>query len=403
MKVPRKKTPPPKAAASQPTAPRLTQPAVLKTPARDWIAQMPAFAKAKPGESDLPEYKKKAIPQGTRLTATLTEEGATYWRIKDGKIEGKALPRNIRVIEKSEWTLLPLPGATEPAAEASAPAPEAEAAAAAPEPAPGAAKLTVCVRGIRPIAPHLKPQFKLVEEGWFAHRKWAMLPVARAVALYEEARSPAGRALLEKLPWLPPGRFVSDINTAASDVYVLSFVWEASSLLYKSKSTGMVLPLKSELIGNVGFDAVDYRKIAGRAAAAGLTEADWTFLREEFAFVGPLDESQLAADIQNIFATLRGKIVIVVMLNTKVGQAPRLLKLHERINAVVRPLAEAHDVETIDTNEFVQGPDDLAQPNDNGGNFKPRIFRQIAERVTEIIARRQGGAAAAGGGAGTGL
>ena len=185
---------------------------------------------------------------------------------------------------------------------------------------------------------------------------------------------PAGRALLEKLPWLPPGRFVSDINTAASDVYVLSFVWEASSLLYKSKSTGMVLPLKSELIGNVGFDAVDYRKIAGRAAAAGLTEADWTFLREEFAFVGPLDESQLAADIQNIFATLRGKIVIVVMLNTKVGQAPRLLKLHERINAVVRPLAEAHDVETIDTNEFVQGPDDLAQPNDNGGNFKPRIL-----------------------------
>ena len=394
MKAPKTTTSPLKALAKKLTAPRPTKPAAVTSHAREWLAEVPAFAKAKPGESDLPEYKKKAIPEGTRLTATLSEETDTYWRIKDGKIDGKSLPRNIRIIEKAEWTLLPLPGDHEPAAAAS---PSAAEHLAEPPPVAAPAKLTICVRGIRPIAPHLKSHFNLVEEGWSSHKKWAILPVARAVALYEEAKSPAGRALLEKLPAMPPDRFVSDLNTAASDVYVLFFAWEASSLLYRSKSTGMVLPLKYELIGNVGFDTVGYPKIAGRAAAAGLTEADWVFLQEEFEFVGPLDESQLSADVRTIFAGLAEKIVIVVMLNTKVGQAPWLLKLHERINAVVRPLAEAHNVETIDINEFVQSPDDLAQPKNNGGAFKPRVFRQLAERVTEIIAMRQSAPAAPAG------
>lgn len=377
-----------KPAPKKPATAKAAKPApASKTPTREWVALVAAHAKAKPGDSDLPEYKIKALPEGTRLTAILAEDSEDHWRIKDGAIDGKALPRNIKILEKAEWRLLPLHDA--PAAEIDAvaetspgPAPTAETAPAEPE-RHAAARLKLCVRGAGLLAPHLKQHFNVVVEGASTFRNWGIYPVARAVAVHEQVTSPAGRALLEKLPGIPPGRFTSEINTGGSDVYVLSFASEIFPTLFRSKSTGMVLPLSGAFIGALSSAKTTYAAVAEKAAAAGVTEPVWDFLRKEFEFVGVTDATILADDLKTMFEMLRGKTVIVVMLNSTIGSGQRLLTLYEKINAVVRPMIEPYGLHAIEINDFVRGPDDLAADG-NGGAFKAGIYKQIAARVTEI-------------------
>ncbi len=391
--------PGPAKAAAKPSAKPSAKPgaqpgAAPKTPAREWVALVAAHAKAKPGDNELPGYKIKALPEGTRLSAVLAEEADDHWRIKDGVIEGKPLPRNIKILEKAEWRLLPLDD--EPAAAIAAPeaaatpaTPPAEASAAPAQDSPAAAaQLKLCLRGTGLLQQSLKKQFTVVVEGAFTFQNWGIFPVARAVAVHDEAASPAGRALLEKLPGMPANRFVSEINSGGADVYVLSFASEIYSSLFRSKSTGMVLPLSVAFMSTLSAGKTPYAAIAGKAAAAGVTEESWDFLQSEFEYVGSLNETLLDEDLNTMFALLRGKTVIVLMLNTTVGNGARLLALHEKINAVVRPLVESYGLHTIETNEFVRSKNDLVQPDSNGAMFKPQIYAQIAARVTEIIGDR---------------
>ncbi len=393
----------PKPAAPKPAAP--DQAAASKTPMREWIALAGAHAKAKPGKSELPDYKIKALPEGTRLHAVLAEETGDHWRIKDGAIDGKKLPRNIKILEKTEWRLVPLdvePAAAEPVqAEATAaperaasPPPPEEASPAEPSPddtfayAPAApAPLKLCLRGAGFLAPFLKGQFNVVVEGTSTYHSWGIFPVARAVAVHEEAASAAGRALLEKLPGMPPGRFTSEINTGGADVYVLSFATEIFAPLFRSRSTGMVLPLSAAFMKGLNSSNSGYAGIADKAAAAGITEEDWDYLQGEFEYVGLLNEKILADDLKTIFELLRGKTVIVLMLNTTAGNSQRLLMLYGKINALVRPLAETYGLETVETNDFVHGVEDLVQPDSNGATFKPEVYARIAARVSEMIGR----------------
>ena len=402
-KAPAPKTPA-KPAAPGPAAP--DQAAASKTPVREWIALAGAHAKAKPGESELPGYKIKALLEGTRVHAVLAEEAGDHWRIKDGAIDGKKLPRNIKILEKTEWRLVPLdvePAAAEPVqAEAvaapegaeSPPPPLEEASPAGPSPddtfaqAPAApAPLKLCLRGAGFLAPFLKTQFNAVVEGTSTYHSWGIFPVARAVAVHDEAASAAGRALLEKLPGMPPGRFTSEINTGGADVYVLSFATEIFAPLFRSRSTGMVLPLSAAFMKGLNSSNSGYAGIADKATAAGITEEDWDYLQGEFEYVGLLNEKILADDLKTIFELLRGKTVIVLMLNTTAGNSQRLLMLYGKINALVRPLAETYGIETVETNDFVHGVEDLVQPDSNGATFKPEVYARIAGRVSEMIAR----------------
>jgi len=258
-------------------------------------------------------------------------------------------------------------------------------------------KPVICVRGACDLAMmthYLRTRFDTIEEFPFPYQGWRIMPSARIIALEDEIKTPAGAALIAKLPGIPPRRFESVINTGAADVYVLSFSSEIMSAHHRSRSTGIILPFNHESFAHDEYQNLPYADIAARGGGQNLTEAEWNFLRAEFEFQGVVIDSLLTEDIAKLLTKLAGKVVIVLMLNTRIGSERHLLDAFARVNDIVRPLAERFGCYTLEMNEFVRDVADLVKPTDGGVHYTRDVYMKLARRVTEIVAHDNAGGTA---------
>ena len=249
-------------------------------------------------------------------------------------------------------------------------------------------RTAICLRGacdLSMMSHYLRARFDTIEETQYPYKGWNIHPLARAVALHDELNTEAGRALVAAMPGLPPGRFDTAVNTGAADVYVLSFSQEVFPRQYRSKSTGLTVPLSNWFVGNIEFSGTPYGKIAGKAKEFGVSEEQWKFLQSDLTRAGHIDEELLAADVGKMFDKLRGKRVIVLGLNTKVGSNKWLLERFDQINRVVLPIARTAGCRIIDLNDYIHGTDDLISADNDGAHYRRDIYRALAERVMELI------------------
>jgi FkbH-like protein len=255
-----------------------------------------------------------------------------------------------------------------------------------------ASRLKICVRGacdLRSTTHYLRQKHDTIEEFPYPYKGWSIYPVARSTAVYEETITPAGRALIEKIPGMPAGRFDSAIHTRDADVFILSFPMEVLSGLYRSKSTGMILPFSTEMMGFCEFSDMPYEKIADSAGGKTVSPADWAFMQNEFTFHGGLDLDMLAADVRTIFTKLRGKTVIILMLNETVGRNRWILQRWSSINAVIRPMVREFGYLSIEMNDFVRTKDDLTTPDDGGTHYNRAVYQKLADRLLKVIGETQ--------------
>jgi hypothetical protein len=262
---------------------------------------------------------------------------------------------------------------------------------AAPEGKTTGPRMNICVHGACDLAMmthYLRMRYDMIEEFAFPFQDWEIHPVARAAAVYDEVNSPAGQALLKKMPGMPPRRFESAIHTGESDVYVISFSSEFFCGLYQSKSTGMVLPLNYFPFSRRDFKNFTFQDVLKKSPNVTFSEAEWKFMQKEFKLLGVLDLNMLALDVEAIFKKLRGKMVIVLTLSTKIGNNQWILNQFNKINQVVVPLARSFGYNTIDLGALIRDENDLVSPNDSGVHFKREIYRKMAEQVTKLIEAR---------------
>lgn len=254
------------------------------------------------------------------------------------------------------------------------------------------ARKTICVRGacdLSMINHYLRMRYETREEFTYPYGHWGIHPAARAVALHDGINTAAGQALIAKMPGLPPRRFESDINSGASEVYVLSFSSEVFCGLYKSRSTGMILPIEYVPIPRKPFSEISWEQVQAKNPRVAYTEEQWTFLQDEFELTGVLDLDLLAADVRVIFEKLRGKTVIVLMLNTEIGNAKWTLDRYSSINNVVGPLADEFGYDKIPISEFVRSTDDLVNPRDGGVHYNRAVYQKLADRISGLIESSQ--------------
>jgi hypothetical protein len=261
-------------------------------------------------------------------------------------------------------------------------------------PAP-ARRRTVCIRGacdMSMTSNFLRTRVDTLEELTYAWQGWEICSLPRIVALHEELQNPENQAIIARLPGMPPNRFVTDLIAGTSDAYVLSFSQESFHGLYRSKSTGMILPMGHFSIGHFSYEKPDFTRIpyADLQAdnVAGITPEQWYFLWQEFEFLGGFDQALFEADLDKVFALLRGhgKPVVIIGLNETVGNDGYILSFFARINRIVRPRAAACGFAYIDVGDFVRNLDDLAPDGALGGpHFARHVYAKIADAVLGIL------------------
>jgi FkbH-like protein len=264
---------------------------------------------------------------------------------------------------------------------------------AAPQAAPHA--MTICIRGacdMSMTSNFLRIKAETLEELTYAWNGWEICTLPRIVALHDEVQRPENQAIISRLPGMPPNRFATDIVTGKSDAYVLSFSQESFHGLYRSKSTGMILPMGHFSIGHMKREKFDYTsmrfdEIAG-AKIPGITSQEWDFFTTEFEFVGGFNEALFTTDIQRVFALLRKhrKPVIIISVNEKIGTDNELLAFFANINRIVKPLALQSGFHLIDINDYVRTTSDLAPDNISGGaHFARHVYANLAEAILTTL------------------
>lgn len=255
----------------------------------------------------------------------------------------------------------------------------------------GPAKPKLCIRGacdMMIMTHYLRAQFEVREEFQFPYQGWGINPVSRLVCAAGAAQTPAAQALLAKTPGIPPRLFESAIVSGSSDIYIISFASEFAPGMYRSRSTGLVLPFAPQPhFPEKDFAKIDYDSFITRVKGKPpISRAEWEFMAAEYEYVGHLNKGLLAADIARQFEMLRGKTVIVFTLNTKFGSNKGLLANFDRINSTVRPLAETYGCHIVNLNDFVRSTDDLASPTDQGAHFKREVYISLAQHVGALCA-----------------
>jgi hypothetical protein len=112
-------------------------------------------------------------------------------------------------------------------------------------------------------------------------------------------------------------------------------------------------------------------------------------MQNEFTFHGGLDLDMLAADVRTIFTKLRGKTVIILMLNETVGRNRWILQRWSSINAVIRPMVREFGYLSIEMNDFVRTKDDLTTPDDGGTHYNRAVYQKLADRLLKVIGETQ--------------
>jgi FkbH-like protein len=251
--------------------------------------------------------------------------------------------------------------------------------------------MTICIRGacdMSMTSNFLRTKAETLEELTFAWDGWEICSLPRILAVHEEVKSPENRAIIARLPGMPAGRFGSDVIDGTSDAYVLSFSQESFHGLYRSKSTGMILPMGHFSIGHMRQEKFDYTSMGFDEIAAagipGIAREEWEFFTREFEFLGGFDEALFVADIEKVFGMLRRlrKPVVIIGLNEKVGTDSYILGFFGNINRIVKPLALQSGFQYIDINEYVRTENDLAPDGVLGGaHFARHVYAGLAEEI----------------------
>ena len=119
-----------------------------------------------------------------------------------------------------------------------------------------------------------------------------------------------------------------------------------------------------------------------------ISRAEWQMLQSELEYIGGFQEGIFRQDVRTIFSRLRGKLVIVLMLNTEIGADRWILSGFATVNNIVRPLTEEFGFERLEMSDFVQSTDDLVDPKDGGVHFSRAVYRNLSNKIAEIIAAR---------------
>jgi FkbH-like protein len=246
----------------------------------------------------------------------------------------------------------------------------------------------LCLRGacdLSMMAHYLRLNFETIEEYQYPYKGWVVHRTAREIAVAEEVKTPGIQALLAELPHAPPGRFESAVNTRQADVYVLSFSSEIFGGLKRSRSTGAVLPLFLAEIGPKPYADFSYEQLREKREEIFIDPAQWAYLQEEYETVPFIDAGQLTQDLHCLFKKLAGKKIIVLKLNSTVGNRRWTLDNYQRINDIALPVARDYGCHIIDIAEFVRGTDDLIDPDDAGVHFSRNVYRKLAARIEELM------------------
>lgn len=257
----------------------------------------------------------------------------------------------------------------------------------APAAQPGATKPLLCLRGacdLSMMAHYLRLNFETIEEYQYPYKGWVVHRTAREIAIAGDVKAPGIQALLAQIPHAPPGRFESAVNTGQADVYVLSFSSEIFGGLKRSRSTGTVLPLFLAEIGPKPYTDFSHAQLQEKQPEIFLNAAQWAYLQQEYESVPFLDAGMLTHDLHCLFRKLAGKKVIVLKLNSTIGNRKWTLDNYGRINDIVLPVAREYGCHIIDIADFVRGTDDLIDPDDAGVHYSRNVYRQLATHIETL-------------------
>jgi hypothetical protein len=256
----------------------------------------------------------------------------------------------------------------------------------------GSARI-ICLRGasdLEMMGDHLRSHGTLVQEFPFPFQGWGIVPTARAAVVPLQSPAEDLEALSAKLPGLPPGRFESALVALSAEVYILSFSQEASASLYRSRSTGIVLPMALDGFGRANLTTVSYEELAAKGRQTAATEAQWAFLRSDLEHLGGLEMERFKNDLRMLFRRLDGKQVIVLMLNSTIGSSTALLNRFADINQTV--LQAVHErnrfarrpIELIALNDVLESAADLTEDG-GGAHFGRHVYHKLADRVVALL------------------
>ena len=259
--------------------------------------------------------------------------------------------------------------------------------------------MTVCIRGACDMlmtSNFLRNRLNTIEETNFPYQGWEIISSPRIAALHEDLKKPAVRDIFSRLPGIPPNRFDTDIIKGHADVYVLSFSQESFHGLYRSRSTGAMLPM-----GHFGLPyylpegphaKFDYTSLSYEDLAtykiSGISRESWEFFISEFEFLGGFNRDIFERDVKYVFDRLRNaeKKVIIIGLNSTIGRDTPVLKFFGMINDIVRPIARAYNFPYIDINMFIHNENDLAKDNIFGGtHFDRSVYKKISDEIINQI------------------
>ncbi|GBQ60074.1 phosphatase [Komagataeibacter swingsii] len=258
---------------------------------------------------------------------------------------------------------------------------------------------TLCIRGACDMlmtSNFLRNRVNTIEETNYPYQGWEIISSPRIAALHEELSQPGVRDLLARLPGIPPNRFETDIVTGRADVYVLSFSQESFHGLYRSRSTGIILPMGHYKLpyylpegphAKFDYTTLSHDDLLARDIS-GITPEAWEFFRSEFEFVGGFNRNIFYRDVRHIFRHLKkaGKTVIVVGLNATVGRDRPILEFFGMINSIVQPMSQEFGFPYIDVNRFLHGEEDLAKDNTYGGpHFDRSVYKKISDEILNLV------------------
>jgi len=255
--------------------------------------------------------------------------------------------------------------------------------------------LSICIRGacdMWMISNFLRTRAETKEELTFAWEGWEICSLPRIIALHEELQDSANQEIIKHLPGMPPNRFDSDIIAGTSDAYVLSFSQESFHGLYRSRTTGMILPMGHFSIGHMQAVKTDYTSVPyaeiEKNGIIGISAAQWAFFQQEFEFIGGFNEALFTADIEKVFSILAAhrKPVIIIGLNDSVGTDTAILDFFGIINRIVRPRAAHFGFHYLDCRDFVRGHDDLAPDGMFGGpHYARKIYAALSDAILHCL------------------
>lgn len=191
---------------------------------------------------------------------------------------------------------------------------------------------------------------------------------------------------------MPDNYLNSSIHTGEADVYVLSFSVEYACRLYRFRSTGIIFPLYSDFLVSHHFNESSYQQIAEKLGREpDFTPDEWRFMQDEFEFLCERDPEIFVADVCKIFEKLKGKLVVVLVLNERVGQSESIKGVYAEINRLVVPLVKTYGCYLVDYADLVHTENDLVTPDDHGVHYSREVYLKMAHKILDICTKYKDG------------